>query len=1387
MITPVDSAPLASRKRDSMDAELEASSVESGDELAPSLLRAPVADKFAKAGGGKRVAAPRLEASATEAVRPGQPQPKQAQPKQAQAQPKQAQPKQAQPKQAQPKQAQAQPKQAPKQAQPKQPQQRRRSRLEAEMHAAGAGEYAEKLGAKLAASPRAERGGEKRRRSSGARELQSASPLTAAVEQDASDVKLFNFCWNVLRIEEGWTHGNGVGLHSFSYMPPKDCAIMPEGTLCGEAALVEWVKTAREDLMVRYIKEMAAERAAQAVKLERTGCDWQDYSHLLYDAQSTQGGAAEERGRAAGEADRSAPRRRGSSAVSACSGRGRSMERSSAGAGHAQARRGSSTGSAASLSSARVHASTSPPQPLRLSSAASLSDNDRRRLCKLWPVIKTASLPGTEGRYRFVRGKGAASYHYLAPGASAKEPKMQVDTFTTEHEIVLHFMEAQGLDLATFERAHRIVSEKTVDLETALAHVRAAAAESSEEDEDEDEDEDDEAEDEAVVKAETKRSIEGKRKSKDEDEVDIDADEDLDSQRDKGRMRELWTFLRKLGYKYTHDPNPLGSWIYHYGGFGKGELIMGVNMFSNEEEIVRYHIELMGLSVAKLEKQKMLFGDEELEALRAATTEAFERRLRTSATSKVSATSHGGFSTADDRHAGEPAVLAVSPEKQPPPPSQQHQHQQHQLQHQQARRRREQRQQAQEVQDGERATIDSDDDAGQENIFAVCNVDAITGKARASGKVFCAPPPTTSPAARAAPPSRLVAQAWRGARDAPASVPAASAAAGAAPRFAAACEAGDSGASATARMAAKDALCRSLETDFVGRGKEIADLSDLLTKCMVRGGRSRAILVQGDSSAGKTSLVAAALERAGAPAATVNCGICYAPNVLFETALAQLELLPRSSCWAASLQAEDVDEDEDEGDGQEEEEEEKDRDYAEARLRNLRENEAFLEALDHALPASSTSSSSSSRSAGASAAKAAKAATGQQQPARCDRIKTFAQQLQRRLSARGDGAVGDCCFLVLDNADKLHRTHPLLLQGLLRLRELPGLERLSLLLLCCEVPASLERLIGLGAISTLTLPPLSDTDCTVILARSLRVNGAASSPDPTVFARFVISTFFKKVRDVRELKRIAADLWSYYHRHCAAVSAPGATSGGGGGDEEHSGSRLQIVLKPRVQLALRKLFRHDFQEDPEQDRAPAAAAAAAASASASASAALAAAGETAADVADEERRELLASTEMPFNTRVLLVAAFLASHNSPEQDRKLFGSARGPLGARNRVAAACAGGARRKSGGAGKKAGPDAVPQLLQGPRRFHMERLFWLYRALLATLDSDEAAAKSFNEDMYDHLVSLMSAGLVVRVSPEENLSKVICKCVAPVDCVVALASTLGAHFELRDYMEVV
>jgi hypothetical protein len=61
--------------------------------------------------------------------------------------------------------------------------------------------------------------------------------------------------------------------------------------------------------------------------------------------------------------------------------------------------------------------------------------------------------------------------------------------------------------------------------------------------------------------------------------------------------------------------------------------------------------------------------------------------------------------------------------------------------------------------------------------------------------------------------------------------------------------------------------------------------------------------------------------------------------------------------------------------------------YKDARLRNVRENEAFLEALDQELNASSTSSTSST---GVPAAKSAKA-TCHPQPVRCDRITTFAQ------------------------------------------------------------------------------------------------------------------------------------------------------------------------------------------------------------------------------------------------------------------------------------------------------------------------------------------------------------------------------------------------------------
>ncbi|XP_022189631.2 origin recognition complex subunit 5 [Nilaparvata lugens] len=132
--------------------------------------------------------------------------------------------------------------------------------------------------------------------------------------------------------------------------------------------------------------------------------------------------------------------------------------------------------------------------------------------------------------------------------------------------------------------------------------------------------------------------------------------------------------------------------------------------------------------------------------------------------------------------------------------------------------------------------------------------------------------------------------------------------------------------------------------------------------------------------------------------------------------------------------------------------------------------------------------------------------------------------------------------------------------------------------------------------------------------------------------------------------------------------------------------------------------------------------------------------------------------DLPYFAKHFLVAAFLASHNPPSTDRRLFAKSHG----RKQRKRALVGAGRREN----------AVDALL-GPRSFSLDRLFAIFYSLL-----DQRT--NLTASLMIQISSLVELGFLVRQGDGLELPKY--KAMVGFDCVDPVARTLGLN--VKKYM---
>ncbi|XP_065357190.1 origin recognition complex subunit 5 [Calliphora vicina] len=357
----------------------------------------------------------------------------------------------------------------------------------------------------------------------------------------------------------------------------------------------------------------------------------------------------------------------------------------------------------------------------------------------------------------------------------------------------------------------------------------------------------------------------------------------------------------------------------------------------------------------------------------------------------------------------------------------------------------------------------------------------------------------------------------------------------------------------------------------------------------------------------------------------------------------------------------------------------------------------------------------------------------------CDTLKEFVEHLRNNSSNDQNSYV-----IVLDNADRLRDMDGNIMPSLLRLQEMTGLN--ICVVLISQIPfEKYHSKTGLTEVITLHCPQYSKAETLKILSTQFEMarqmlkshikaqhmsnsdcqyNKELAQVDivneitPEFFNNYLnifLSVFYKACRDVPELKITACNCFLTYMEPVLNKSI-----------DITDVSKLWRNIAAPLRAALSQVYmRYDKSEKHNLTVVP--------------------------DVnySDQTIRKMAQSLELPFYGKYLLIAAFLASHNSAKEDKRLFVKHHGKR--------------RKRLQTVNAKAKVSEKMSTSLGPKSFSIDRLLAIFYAIL-----DEKVGLTCN--LLSQISTLVHLKLLGFVSGENNI----------MDGSARLQCTVGLEFVL-------
>jgi len=509
----------------------------------------------------------------------------------------------------------------------------------------------------------------------------------------------------------------------------------------------------------------------------------------------------------------------------------------------------------------------------------------------------------------------------------------------------------------------------------------------------------------------------------------------------------------------------------------------------------------------------------------------------------------------------------------------------------------------------------------------------------------------------------------------------------------------------------------ALKDRWVGREDEIDQLASLMGPRHLETG---SMLIFGDVATGKTAVVHDLLSALKYPFAEVNCEECYSPVVFYQRLVQQIPDSEERNVKS--------------GEHEEEDPEVEENAYEAARNRNIEENLAVLESLGIAVEKRDDGKKDEKKKEEGSGAMKESSGEKRRHVPKCDNLRDFLVEVRRKLCAAG---CKETFYFVIDNAERLHDSNPAVLPAVLRIQR--AIEcNVCIILIARRASTSMQSVLASSNVFRIHFRTYSQSELRRILLRNLNDIESEVAGEQLLkqqigrtFIDFISKVFFAQVKSLRELTRISQDLW----RRLALENVKGKVT--------HSSMRS--LLNDRIHLTFEKIFHHDFEEDPRAENL------------------------NPKIVENWNLDEIKRATDLPYDAKVVLLASFLSSYNSIDQDATLFSSSKVLSSKQKR---------RRATSSKNRK---EDVSQLLLGPKVFEIERLVNIFKAISDIQGSLDLLR--VNQVVYKQVASLTSSGLLTRVSREEDLDQVKLKTCISFEIASAIANNIG--FNLPQFLE--
>ncbi|KAJ8381753.1 hypothetical protein SKAU_G00025310 [Synaphobranchus kaupii] len=311
-------------------------------------------------------------------------------------------------------------------------------------------------------------------------------------------------------------------------------------------------------------------------------------------------------------------------------------------------------------------------------------------------------------------------------------------------------------------------------------------------------------------------------------------------------------------------------------------------------------------------------------------------------------------------------------------------------------------------------------------------------------------------------------------------------------------------------------------------------------------------------------------------------------------------------------------------------------------------------------------------------------------------------------------------YIVLDRAELLRDMDANLLPGFLRLQELVE-DNLTVILLSQIVWDKFRPNTGCFEPLLLHFPNYNKAELQEILAQD--THPSYSSELYSSYINILLGVFYSVCRDVRELRHLAA---LNFPKFCEPLET--------GEAKEKDAHKLWRNIEPHLKKAMQTVYLREvssvqWEEQQTDER----------------------------ETADRRGLSAHEHVELPYYSKYLLIAAYLASYNPARTDRRFFLKHHGKIKKTNFL----------------KK--HEKTSNHLLGPKPFPLDRLLAIFYSVV---DSRVAPTAS----VFSQISSLVTLQLLSQTSHDDQLDAPKYKCAVSLDFIQAIARTVG--FDILRYL---